>query len=997
MITNILKKWIAQSESWQTYIDFKLHNNVSSSYDFLSRPDDFYISLFGSLYEALENPDDNKDELLSIAKGLEIYSLKNKKEKFSGIDQANNVLFAAGLYYLADYSSSASILSNLVQPSQFQTDIQLFLLAFLKRKNLSDKTYSILFNKYLHNGNIEVINELLEKITQKKEYYLMHDPMGFSLYYLVERIMVKFSKSNIWIDLLEFDSNYFWNDYIKCSINKKNPVWDFFPSQKAALDKGILGDFKSIALQTPTSSGKTAICELLIYNEFFKSPQKKILYLAPYRSLASELKFSFGKNLKKLGINSKTIYGGNIPTIEERNAINDVTLLIATPEKFMAIENIDSDFSESFNMIICDEGHLLDVEGQRGLSYELLLSRLKKKRNMKFVFLSAIIPNIDKINTWLGGSDESVVKSSYRATEIEFAFLINIDSNNFSLEVNPHKKFPKKYTLENFLTATDLMYNEQLKTKLAVRYDTTFKSKSAIISLKALNSGSVAVFTPTKGGNGGVFALSKEIIDQVNKKPELFNYLKPSSTNQNSINLKEYFEAIFGPDYLLNQMVEYGFIFHHGDLPQYVREIIEDSVRSDDIKLVVSTRTLAEGVNLPIKTIVVHTTRWFDPSSQKQKTINLRDLKNLFGRAGRAGIETKGLIIIPNPSDFNVVSKVIKDEELPEVEGYLYFIVKIIKSHLDKHNIDLSNQLLDSTDESFKELIDSIDRSIIDLLSEDVEPEDLEHEVLMLIKETFAYFQADDEEKRTLENLLSLRGQKLIPHICNGNFPLIKKNSSSLRLYEDIDSLLDINDTIWLEVKTPDNDDWIDYIINSVFSVHIVSHKLLEFNERNFTSESNYLDSNKIKLTLKLWLDGEWFLHISKYCNNELDIALRLINTFFNYNLGNAIGTFIHIAHDRLSGNNKEISQTILDFPQYLLYGFNSKIQLDLVEIGFSDRLGILCLSEILSKEYTHIGTNELKDYLNSNSQHIIKLLKNKTPIIVVDKIIKNMDYLLLS
>ena len=108
MISDKLKLWIAQSESWQTFIDFRLPEDSSSAYVFVKRPDDFYISLFGSLYEILENPDTEKQKILSVAKGLEIYSLENKRENFDGVDQANNILFSAGLYYLADYSSVVS-------------------------------------------------------------------------------------------------------------------------------------------------------------------------------------------------------------------------------------------------------------------------------------------------------------------------------------------------------------------------------------------------------------------------------------------------------------------------------------------------------------------------------------------------------------------------------------------------------------------------------------------------------------------------------------------------------------------------------------------------------------------------------------------------------------------------------------------------------------------------------------------------------------------------
>jgi Lhr-like helicase len=263
--------------------------------------------------------------------------------------------------------------------------------------------------------------------------------------------------------------------------------------------------------------------------------------LAPFRALAAELKQSFGKNLSQLGISSKTIYGGNIPTAAEKELIQNVTLLISTPEKFMALESSIQDFLKNFTMIICDEGHLLDDEN-RGLSYELLLSRLKKQTeiNRKFVFISAIVPNINQINEWLGGTAETVVQSKYRPTEIEYGFLRSSDESNrnFHLDVNPFKEIPQKYILNKFLTDKNFTYSVKLKTKVKEKvYNfSSTKAKSVAVALKALNSGSVALFTPTKGGKIGVFSLADELISQLEiglRLPNPISFIKKESKSVN--------------------------------------------------------------------------------------------------------------------------------------------------------------------------------------------------------------------------------------------------------------------------------------------------------------------------------------------------------------------------------------------------------------------------------------------------------------------------------
>lgn len=996
MISEILRKWIAQSESWQTFIDFKLPEDSIAKYPFLDRYDDFYISLFGSLYELLEDPEKNKESLLSIAKGLEVYSLKNKRDSFFGINQANNILFASGLYYLADYSSSAAILSNLFMFDNYQLDIEKFLLSFLNRKKLGNNPYRDKFDKYLETGNIDFLNDLLNQISQESKHYFKSDPYIFSIYYLAESILIKFQKNNIWSDLLQHNNIEHWKQYVEKSINKSFPVWDFFPSQKIALVKGILGDYRSISLQTPTSSGKTAICELLIYNELKNNPESKILYLAPFRALASELKQSFGKNLAKLQISSKTMYGGDIPTSEEKRAIQDVSLLIATPEKFMAIENIEPNFSKNFTMIICDEGHLLDDRGIRGLSYELLLSRFKKEANKKFVFLSAIIPNIEDINIWLGGTGEQVIKSNFRATEIEYAFLVGTGSfgikKEFQLIVNPLSELPKKYLLNKFLTEQDFIYKINSKEKeieKIYKYNTN-KAKSVAIALKSLNSGSVALFTPLKGGMSGVSALTEEAISQIKSGINLVSGLNLNKNNKKREALKQYFKIIFGDSYLLTISVDYGILFHHGDLPQYVREIIEDSIRSESVRLIICTNTLAEGVNLPIRTIVVHSAQRFNPSTSKLEPINSRDLKNLFGRAGRAGKETKGLIIIPNSDDFSIVEKVIKEENVKKVEGFLYVIIK----SLTKRKFKLTAEILEKLSEADKETIDVIDTAIIDLLGEDVNVEELDNAIRDLIQETFASYQASASEKITLDQLVALRGEKIRHYITNGEFTFIKKSSLNLRIFEELKDRIDLENLIWTETINSLDDKFLDLIINIISGLPVVQYRLNKFNQQYLRYKEKYLDFEILKKIIKLWVNGGWFKEVSDTYLNDVDLSIKVINSLIGYEMQSIISSIIHIIDLKLTEREVKISQEILDFPQYLIYGLRTRLQLDLMEIGFTDRIGIIELSKILEGQIEYKRLSRLKLILDRNSQVLGDRLREVLPEISLVKTDRAFDFL---
>jgi helicase len=996
MINNILSLWIAQSESWQTFKDFNLPEDSIARYSFLNRPEDFYISLFGELYDILENIQEKNGDMLSVAKGLEIFSLRGKSENFIGVNKPNNMIFVAGLYYLSNYSASAFILANLFNNIDYERDIDRFVHCFLRRNLDTKNPYCDLLNQYLNSGNERFIEELLQRISSRKEIVFKNNPHEFSIYYLAESIIYKFRSENVWSDLIKHNTIKYWDSYVKNTIKKSFPVWDFFPSQKIALEKGVLNSFQSIALQTPTSSGKTAICELIIFNEFNKNPDCKILYLAPFRALAAELKQSFGKNLSQLGISSKTIYGGNIPTASEKELIQNVTLLISTPEKFMALESSVKDFLKNFSLIICDEGHLLDDEN-RGLSYELLLSRLKKRTeiNRKFVFISAIVPNIHQINEWLGGTAETVVESKYRPTEIEYGFLRPSHENNrsFHLDVNPLKEIPQKYILNKFLTDKDFNYSIRLKTKVKERvYNfSSFKTKSVAVALKALNSGSVALFSPTKGGKTGVLSLADELISQIEiglKLPNPISFIKKESKIQS--HLKEYFKIIFGENYLLTRLIDYGALFHTGDLPQYVREVIEDAIRNEDIKFIICTNTIAEGVNLPIRTIVINSIMRYDGT--KQVPINLRDLKNLTGRAGRAAKETKGLVIVINPNDFQVMENVIKDVSIEAVNGYLYYIITRISKIITEKKLILTNEILDSQDDSFKELLDTIDISIIDLLGEEINPEELQKTIQELINETFVKFQASDTEIDTLNNLVNLRGEKIKPYIEKNEFKYIKRSGSNLRAYEEFQSELDLDNIFWKELNNPADDAWLKFLVeDKILNLSFIKFSLSNFNNRNKTK----LTFEEIKSVIKSWIGGDWFQEISKFCNNDVNIALRLINSFIGYDIQSAATSIIRNVEMRFEIEQKKISETVLNFPQYLIYGLKRDLQLYLIEIGFNDRIAIIELSDLLeTRNFMFNGLTSLNEYLRENKMELLTELQRKLPIISYNKTEESFNYL---
>ena len=126
-----------------------------------------------------------------------------------------------------------------------------------------------------------------------------------------------------------------------------------------------------------------------------------------------------------------------------------------------------------FSLVICDEGQLLDSLN-RGINYELLLTRLKRIEGIRYLFLSAIIPNIEDVNTWLGGRGNDVGDSDYRPCPIKLA---NI-SRGFDLAVKDENYDADKYIIKNFLS------NDESES-----IGSSQKAKASALALKAVSAG----------------------------------------------------------------------------------------------------------------------------------------------------------------------------------------------------------------------------------------------------------------------------------------------------------------------------------------------------------------------------------------------------------------------------------------------------------------------------------------------------------------------------
>lgn len=995
-LSSKMKNWVAQSGSLNFFYDFEISSDQISNYTILNSYGDFYITLFCTAMESISDISNvDRNLLFNLSKGFELFSRKDNQGNFVGINTIDATLLAASLKYIAGFTPSSFLLAKRVKnigvyPDSDAVEELAFILSFLLRDiDVVDNEYVAAVASFLDSGDDEIIKSLIDKLEDAINESLNCCPSKFFLCSFSKVLLEFFVENNIWNTLLSVDpSKELWEDFVNRNIN--NGIWSYFPSQVAAIDKGILNSRQTYALQMPTSAGKTSLCEAIIYYHIKTEYNAKVVLLAPFRSLASELKITMGRRLKPYGIKVKALYGGIVPTTVERESLEDADLIIATPEKMMAIEDVMPNLLSTISLVVCDEGHLLD-DKSRGLDYELFLTRLKVARgeDVRFIYLSAIVPNISEINSWLGGGDESCVSASYRPTSVDVAFLLKQGRDKFRLDVNPHLQRPDRYDVYNFLVKENYQYINPETRRTNTYKISSQKQQTVACALKSLPAGAVAIFCPTKGKRLGVGGHCLEIIEQINLKKDFDVDVNIPSDYANSVfieSLKEYLSAVFSEEYLLVKCVENSFVYHHGSLPQYVREIIEDSVRNNHVSLVVCTNTLAEGVNLPLRTLVINsTTRYYD---NEYHNISNRDLKNLIGRVGRAGKELSGLTIVIREADQISIKHAITDHSLEPVKGRLFQVVVSIDRALRRHRTELTNDLLERQTESFLELVDSIDSAIIDLVNEGLNFDDVNEIVLQLVANTFSYSQLDEDQRVTMNTLFSLRAAKLREDFDHDHFLKMKRSGTNFRLYKAIIENIDFDDRVWAETNSYDDIQWIDYIFKSVADVSNMEEKTHTFLANQ---DLDYADVKNICLS---WIRGQSYGQISESTNLDIDCILDIIHSLLGYNFSMYASSIVRIK-EQSSPETDPLPDFFNQWISCLQHGFSTITHYYLLQLGFAERIGMLSLGATYIDLYGEPASEgDVRSNLVNNFDELVEHLSGSIPQIALDELSNSYEYL---
>ncbi|WP_439501592.1 DEAD/DEAH box helicase [Aminobacter ciceronei] len=421
---------------------------------------------------------------------------------------------------------------------------------------------------------------------------------------------------------------------------------ELWPAQRRIAEAGLLRGNSGV-VQMPTSAGKTRATELIIRSAFLLGHSNLAVIVAPFRSLCHDIRSDLLGAFAGEDVVLDEASDSFLLDVDIAGMLAQRSVLIVTPEKMLYMLRRAPELAERIGLVIYDEGH--QFEGfARGPTYELLLSSLRMTLapDAQVVLISAVIGNAPVIAEWLIGHANSVISGEgLLPTTKSIAFASWQHERGLLQYVSPDDPEQEEFFVPKIVTQTNLALKprERAVRIFPERGGTGESAEVGLyLGLHLVERGSVALFSGTKEGVISLCGRAAEIFDRAVALPRPLDVSNAAEIAR----LTHLARLNLGADHV-TQASALGILAHHGNTPQGLRLSVEYAMKEGHAKFVVCTSTLAQGVNFPIRYLIVSATQ------QGKEKIKVRDFHNLMGRAGRAGMHTEGSVIFSAPAIYD--------------------------------------------------------------------------------------------------------------------------------------------------------------------------------------------------------------------------------------------------------------------------------------------------------------------------------------------------------
>uniref|UniRef100_A0A0E0KIW7 RNA helicase n=1 Tax=Oryza punctata TaxID=4537 RepID=A0A0E0KIW7_ORYPU len=364
----------------------------------------------------------------------------------------------------------------------------------------------------------------------------------------------------------------------------------------------------NILLCAPTGAGKTNVAVLTILQQIGlhmndgEFDKYKIVYVAPMKALVAEVVGNLSARLKEYNVTVRELSGDQNLTKQQ---IDETQIIVTTPEKWDIVTRKSDDriYTQMVKLLIIDEIHLL--HDNRGPVLESIVSRSVRqtettKEHIRLVGLSATLPNYQDVAVFLRVHSGGLFHfdNSYRPCPLAQQYI----------GITVKKPF------QRFQLMNQICYEKVMA---------------------AAGKHQVLIFVHSRKETAKTARAIKDIA-LANNKLSCFPKVESASLEI----LADHANHVKSND--LKDLLPYGFGIHHAGLARVDRELIEELFANKHLQVLVSTATLAWGVNLPAHTVIIKGTQVYNPEKGAWTELSPLDVMQMLGRAGRPQYDTHG-------------------------------------------------------------------------------------------------------------------------------------------------------------------------------------------------------------------------------------------------------------------------------------------------------------------------------------------------------------------
>jgi superfamily II DNA/RNA helicase len=1034
---NLLNVTKSKAKMWEYDIPIEHHIRIEES------PEKLFplsIALLGDVAAEINRGHENSESFKALNKEL-LFSA----EFFNSFDESKLIesltaklrLLASAAFYLCDMPGNASVLAKSLKYKELSSETAGLdaLLLWLLQGDISTKweEYAVSYADFVKelppaislfyaNGRSSEVE--LQIIDLRQKVYSDGTPEQLLLGDILSAVIRK-KIGNASIRMLPHYTGIQFEQWLT-ALQKPSFIREFWPAQHLLGEKGVFRG-ESAIVQMPTSAGKTKSIELILRSAFLEKRTNLAVIIAPFRALCHEIKDSLAETFRGESVGVDTLSDVLQNDFEQNLAEllglpSHPQILVVTPEKLLYVLRHHSEITENLKLIIFDEGHQFDT-GRRGIIYELLLTSLKKfiPGDSQKILISAVIPNADEIGKWLNGNDTVAQGSNLSPTSKSIGFASwKTERGRIQYVKDAEDTFFVPRVIES--KSLQKQGKEQKARKFPEKE--SGQDVALFLGLKLCGKGGVAIFC---GRKDTAVNICKRVVEISGRGYPMAGVLE-SSDDAELLAISNLCAKNFGENSIEAKSAQLGIFAHHNNIPHGIRIAVEHAMREGKIRFVVCTSTLAQGVNLPIRYLIV--TSFY----QGKELIKVRDFHNLIGRAGRAGKHVEGSILFAEPDVYDnksvhkekwqwenaknllnatnsekCVSSLLeifkpihndKKENQRQTEPLSFeeIVAAYIENKMSELATSISKKVKDrgfDFDTVFSQLfqkgklLESIENFLLAHWDDiAVDPEKLS---LELAQQTLAFHLADDKSKHQVEKLFQLLAKNIAEKVPESTRKRIfGKTLYGIHTAKKIEEWVSVHKDELLVIAKAD--DFFETIWSLFYEV------IVENNEKGLFAK---FDSPNVRKDLLLaWSSGDSFPELLKLLNSRkvrkifgkkrrdftVEDMVNICENTFAFDGMLVVGAVIEFL-ESFKEFDSSIKEQFQVFQKMLKYGLPTVSAITIYELGFADRViaqemaSVLknkecdkntILANIKSDVFEHIDTLPL--YYRS----LYKIFKNK-------------------